>query len=346
MTKRDGDRRSLSLDDYYYFYTLIREKVCSIQKFHGSFSPATPILAHFQIGAHFQNHGSFSFSVAKFNFQRCTNVVKHPYTTASIFVYDNNMYITYETTHSNWDEKRKNHGKYFYQPPIQVPDVLPKTKFMPSKLLCISSMEVVKGFKVNQGYCALSYSWNQSGLIVEDYQGTGKAERFDNGEHCIFRRKQDAGPYGDDAVKEFVQFEEIIRQICIDSNIKYIWYDQKCINQNDTKEKQEEISQMHEVYSNAYCTIALIPEFYAENYRHLYNNAVLKLHQTEIFGRLWTLEEAIKSRRMLIVGRNVKMWANELNLINNFSITECRSALVINRIQRCYYNTYIVLFQS
>ncbi|KAI9247669.1 hypothetical protein BDA99DRAFT_591784 [Phascolomyces articulosus] len=70
------------------------------------------------------------------------------------------------------------------QPPITIPNDLPIPDFMPTKLVRISDMKVVDGYQVNKGYCALSYSWNQSGDILLD-EKTGKYVRIDEGEHKI-----------------------------------------------------------------------------------------------------------------------------------------------------------------
>ncbi|KAI9253465.1 hypothetical protein BDA99DRAFT_540715 [Phascolomyces articulosus] len=53
---------------------------------------------------------------------------------------------------------------------------------MPTKLVCISDINIVDGSQVNEGYCALSYSWNQSGDIRDD---NGKYVRVDEGKHKI-----------------------------------------------------------------------------------------------------------------------------------------------------------------
>ncbi|KAI9278780.1 hypothetical protein BDA99DRAFT_567435 [Phascolomyces articulosus] len=132
------------------------------------------------------------------------------------------MYIDYETAQYTYvphpDEAKGRSNKYS-QPPKKVPNDLPKPDFMPTKLVCISDMAVVDGSQVNEGYCALSYSWNQSGSFF----------------YNPFRRKYIIRPDGN---CEYVKFEGIIQQICQQFNIKYIWYDQLCINQDNTEEKQ------------------------------------------------------------------------------------------------------------
>ena len=147
-----------------------------------------------------------------------------------------------------------------------MPSIPQKLHFMPSYLVRTSDMKVVKGSDVNEGYCTLSYSWNQSGEIIKIGAGEKSHRRIDQGIHkIIFPPKtvpqesivREPVP---STVKD-VKFEGLIQEICQDLDIKYIWYDQMCIDQNNEEEKQREIHQMHKIYKNAYCTIALVPEF-------------------------------------------------------------------------------------
>ena len=66
----------------------------------------------------------------------------------------------------------------------RIPSVPPTPNFMPSYLVRTSDMKVVKGSEVNEGYCTLSYSWNQSGEIRKNAI-TGKSYRVDEGKHKI-----------------------------------------------------------------------------------------------------------------------------------------------------------------
>ncbi|KAI9268228.1 hypothetical protein BDA99DRAFT_359463 [Phascolomyces articulosus] len=200
------------------------------------------------------------------------------------------MYITYETT----QYARDTEGKFFKygQPPKTIPNDLPKPEFMPTKLVRISDMKVIDDAQVSEGYCALSYSWSQSGKIVKD-ERVGKYTRMDEGKHKII--------YSNDSY-EYVKFEGMVQYICQQFNIKYIWCDQLCINQDDKEEKQYEICNMHHIYENAYCTVALVPEYDDELYG-----------DEEYFKRLWTLEEALKSKRLLFIGRNIHEWGEDVN---------------------------------
>ncbi|KAI9243357.1 hypothetical protein BDA99DRAFT_577522, partial [Phascolomyces articulosus] len=233
------------------------------------------------------------------------------------------MYITYETAQSVRGPGSRGYIKHS-QPPVTIPNEFPKTDFIPSKLVRISDMKVVDGSQVNEGYCALSYSWNQSGNILLDII-TKKYKRIDEGKHEIISydniypdmiipqyktrhnmklRKiykvfeiMEYNNYYFTSTVQFVKFEVIIQQLCQQFNIKYIWYDQLCINQDNQEEKQREIHNMHHIYENAYCTVALVPDYSRSNF------AIIPSTK-EYFKRLWTLEEAIKSKRILFVGRN------------------------------------------
>ncbi|KAI9250173.1 hypothetical protein BDA99DRAFT_608473 [Phascolomyces articulosus] len=228
------------------------------------------------------------------------------------------MYITYETTQYSLNDRGK--SPKFSQPPKKVPNDLPKPDFMPTKLVRISDTQVVDGSQVNEGYCALSYSWNQSGEIQQD--DNGEYIRVDEGKHEIIsysnvsrdmmnrelseKHRKIFEDIIDDKISYFtktikhVKFEGIIQQICQQFNIKYIWYDQLCINQDNDEEKKRELRKMYRIYENAYCTVALVPD--------VYNVFFLNTMIHEYFKRLWTLEEALKSKRLLFVGKDRHQW--------------------------------------
>ncbi|KAI9271701.1 hypothetical protein BDA99DRAFT_569506 [Phascolomyces articulosus] len=231
------------------------------------------------------------------------------------------MYITYETAQYSPNDKHERAKRV--KPSKKIPNDLPKPDFMPTKLVRISDMTVVNGSQVNEGYCTLSYSWNQSGDIVLD-ETTGKYKRIDEGKHEIISYDNiypdmiipyyktldnkrfnkiyqvlvimDGQNYYFSKTVQYVKFEGIIQQICQQFNIKYIWYDQLCINQDDKEEKHHEIRNMHHIYENAYCTVALVPEYSTKE--------SLSASKQQYFKRLWTLEEVTKSKRLLFVGRN------------------------------------------
>ncbi|KAI9268157.1 hypothetical protein BDA99DRAFT_535671 [Phascolomyces articulosus] len=145
-----------------------------------------------------------------------------------------------------------------------------------SKLVRISEMQVVNGSHMDEGYCALSYSWNQSGTVnYEPFHG------------------------------------------------KHIRIDRGISGNNDKEEKKREILNMHHSYPNAYCTVVLVPELFHYN---------LNLKQG-CFKRLWTLEEAIKSERLLFVGKDIHIWGENLKDYKiTYELVKELSELNVNRI--------------
>ena len=197
------------------------------------------------------------------------------------------MYITYVKSQYCLDSPSPSQrlGGPYEQPPRKVPQLLVKPEdFIPSWLVRVSDIKVIPGSQVDEGYCALSYSWGWCGDNIVD-SSSGKSERNDEGKHKIIfpPKKIKQKPRGRKRIPgkiKFVKFEGIIQQICKDFNAKYIWYDQLCIDQDNMEEKQREIHQMHKIYSNAYCTVALLPEFQTKEYlyRSLKRSIIYKTH--------------------------------------------------------------------
>ncbi|KAI8140006.1 hypothetical protein BJV82DRAFT_659508, partial [Fennellomyces sp. T-0311] len=139
-----------------------------------------------------------------------------------------------------------------------------KPSFRPTWLVRISDMKRVPGSTVKEDYCTLSYSWNCSGDIYKE--GDTGYRRVDNGKHKIITYNTKSSLWTKKEIDpskhsvRHVKFEGIVQQVCKDFGIRYIWYDQICIDQNDPERKRSEIQRMHLIYRNAYCTVALIPE--------------------------------------------------------------------------------------
>ncbi|KAI9245646.1 heterokaryon incompatibility protein-domain-containing protein, partial [Phascolomyces articulosus] len=262
------------------------------------------------------------------------------------------MYITYEAAQWVWTDwfGDSQNRKIFKQnkPPEIVPNRLPKPDFMPSKLVRTYDMKVVPGSQVNEGYCTISYSWNQSGEV--DYSNKEKATRTDEGKHKIIYIDQKIRRRGKKNKRilykvRYVKFEGLIQQICRQFNINYVWYDQMCINQEDKEEKKREIRNMHRVYGNAHCLVALVPEYHVTYLdKHLYKKkqyrlnfeascddndsihfrcygsarfalsfALQNIQTSEWCKRLWTLEESLKSKTLLFIGQNTHLYAKNDN---------------------------------
>ncbi|KAI8137948.1 hypothetical protein BJV82DRAFT_325843 [Fennellomyces sp. T-0311] len=128
-------------------------------------------------------------------------------------------------------------------------------------------MKLLSGSKVNEPYCALSYSWNQSGDYFKD-KDSDEYIRDDRGQHQIISYQEETFKRHFFAKQEtrvvakvrHVKYEELVEQICHDFGVGYLWWDQKCIDQSNPEEKKREIKQMHTIYKNAYCTLILVPE--------------------------------------------------------------------------------------
>ncbi|KAI8136780.1 hypothetical protein BJV82DRAFT_661719 [Fennellomyces sp. T-0311] len=198
-------------------------------------------------------------------------------------------------------------------------------EFKPSLLVRTADMEVVEGSTVDDHYWTISYSWNQSGEIFKN--DDGEYDRVDDGKHEIItyqsgeEESYDWMPVEsvdrDTASTQYGKFEQVIQQICSDFGVQYVWYDQMCINQNDHDAKIQEIKQMHHIYKNARCTIALIPEleFIGDtNEAGLDNTDLNVIPESQWSRRIWTLEEAYMSRTILFLGRNVHLWSSDLDI--------------------------------
>ncbi|KAI9278430.1 hypothetical protein BDA99DRAFT_492117 [Phascolomyces articulosus] len=164
----------------------------------------------------------------------------------------------YELCTNNKDDENNNKTKEY--------------KFEPTLLVRVSDMQVVPGSTaVDQGYCALSYAWNQSGEMVDskkkknrllfrrnrneddeknDDNSTNKEiTREDKGLHKIISSKTDTKKTERNLIfsihknnrnlnenksnkVDHVQFEKLVQQIAQDFGVQYIWYDQMCIDQH------------------------------------------------------------------------------------------------------------------
>ncbi|KAI8137949.1 hypothetical protein BJV82DRAFT_633263 [Fennellomyces sp. T-0311] len=112
------------------------------------------------------------------------------------------------------------------------------------------------------------------------------------------------------------------------------------------EEKQREILQMHNIYKNAYCTVVLVPELdFTGLESHLpgYSAAnIWAISQSDWIQRIWTLEEAFMSKRILFLGRNVHMWSHTSdNIVLSDSATAMFLRAVCTRSMK--WNACIVL---
>ncbi|KAI8149184.1 hypothetical protein BJV82DRAFT_488283, partial [Fennellomyces sp. T-0311] len=88
--------------------------------------------------------------------------------------------------------------------------------------------------------------------------------------------------------------------------IRYLWFDQMCIDPTDEKDKTRTLQEIHMIYRHALCTIALIPELRREkDSMESYN---MMIANSEWNKRAWTLAEAYHSCNILYLGRDVHIW--------------------------------------
>ncbi|KAI9484861.1 heterokaryon incompatibility protein-domain-containing protein [Zychaea mexicana] len=219
--------------------------------------------------------------------------------------------------------------------------------FRPTWLVRVSDMQRVPGREAAKSYCALSYPWSYSGDIIQDTNGKstfidrGKHKLVlknfpSNGGNKSGKRQQTSNHSCVDV--QYVKFESIIQQLCKDRRIEYIWYDKICIDQDDKKARLAEIKQMHKIYSHADFTVALIPEMKipeelegaagakrlgwrsllkyetcyfldeGEEENTAYEQCMEAIQNSEWAKRMWTLEEAMVSRKIVCVGQNAHLW--------------------------------------
>lgn len=76
-----------------------------------------------------------------------------------------------------------------------------------------------------------------------------------------------------------------------------------CFNQDDEEEKQHEVRQMQKIYSNEYCTIALVPELDSTPIYFIINFLT-----SQWMKRIRTLEETVMSSRMIFADRSIHSW--------------------------------------
>ncbi|KAI8139998.1 hypothetical protein BJV82DRAFT_672096 [Fennellomyces sp. T-0311] len=215
------------------------------------------------------------------------------------------MYITYDTKQYTVYDFRD--GTVAPKPGIDPFFALrnqPESPFKPAWLVRVSDMRRVRGSDVHEPYCALSYSWNQSGEIVK-HEGQENYTRADNGRHEIILHRKILGQSF--RWIQHVKFEKIIQRICKDFMFRYIWFDQVCIDQSNEEEKKREIKRMHNIYRHAAYTVVLVPELKVCGVNTLGKPCtnINDILRAEWNKRVWTLEEAYMSQSLLFIGQNV-----------------------------------------
>jgi hypothetical protein len=187
---------------------------------------------------------------------------------------------------------------------------------LPTRLVDVSSVNIGTVYVVEKrvvnpssagDYVALSHCWGK--LPKKDRN----ACQFKGGK-AKFRLK--------DLPKTFRDAIEVTRWI----GKRYIWIDSLCINQNDPEDWKRESETMHEVFKNAYCTIAAtsskdshqgflrqpisIPtdlrsfansDSFGKYFERIVENGILN-------NRAWVLQERALSRRIIHFTEQQPFW--------------------------------------
>ena len=205
--------------------------------------------------------------------------------------------------------------------------------FKPTRLIRVADMRIIKGFELNDSdyYCAISYSWNQSGDVFRP-EGSGPEDYIcrDEGKHTIIdssakKIKTRGKPRGRKKISiaaktRQVKFPQLIQQMCLDLDIPYVWLDQLCIDQSDPEDKKREMQQMHLVYYNALFTMILMPEIKVTRFcirnnttnkkEYVHRSSMDRAVFTECARRSWCFEEFAVSQFILYTGSNFHMWSD------------------------------------
>ena len=198
--------------------------------------------------------------------------------------------------------------------------------YRPTWLVRVSDWKKVPGQEAVDGYHTLSYCWGQSGEIVKRNDNSEEYDCIDNGYHCIveYVKKRKPRNFFRHTIKKYVKYDELLQQVCKDFQVEYVWYDKLCIDQLDNEIKLKQIKEMHKVYRNARCTVAMVPELHSLIPKHFENKdyqhgtwsrlfAVLDLYDSHWMKRSWTLEEVMMSKRILFVGTDINMIQHSLH---------------------------------
>jgi Heterokaryon incompatibility protein (HET) len=141
-------------------------------------------------------------------------------------------------------------------------------------------------------YAAMSYVWkhtNHNNLSI--FMVSGGVSWF-NGRPILSK------PYGIDwdiYLCSEGDFDRVVRD-AESIGFRYVWIDCLCINQNSTKDKEEEIPNMGDYYRN--CDVCMVYPDGLSNHPDIRNRPLPRW-----FKRVWTLQETVLPKRIVFCSR-------------------------------------------
>jgi hypothetical protein len=179
-------------------------------------------------------------------------------------------------------------------------------------------------------YDALSYTWNDPRPTVEQIESDALVSKIFY-VSCNGQRLQ-VGRNLDNALQQLREFRLRDNKVALQ---KYIWIDAICINQSDTQEKTQQVSQMGKIYQGAKIVVAWLGDSdqYTERAIHVVDNlprspinsfddnhlkALVGLLRRAWFTRVWVIQEVFFAKRL------VMLWGRfQINSSNFKRTTKC-----------------------
>ncbi|KAI9258038.1 hypothetical protein BDA99DRAFT_110589 [Phascolomyces articulosus] len=181
--------------------------------------------------------------------------------------------------------------------------------FAPTWLIRISDMQLVRGSHITTNrytpYHVLSCPWNfynkERRYYYEQQHDTTKNLMM------ILWEKIVTGGRRDGIRKELLTFEQLVQLICKNLGIRYIWYEPLC--HKDGLRQQQDL-----IYGHAQFTLVFIPPLDYNDDAHVDYEKLdqRSISTTEWIINTWARKQLYnKVRKVLFVGHNVHLWAEQ-----------------------------------